>query len=85
MILYEHVPSLDLHGMDRDYARICINDFISDAVKMKEERVVIIHGKGLGILKKTTQEVLSKNKNVEDFKLDIFNDGQTLVKLKLKC
>lgn len=82
MILYEHVPSLDLHGMDRDYARIIINEFVSDAIKMGEERIVIIHGKGLGILKKVTQEVLSKNKNVEHFELDIFNDGQTLVKLK---
>ena len=82
MILYEHVPSLDLHGMDRDYARICIKEFIRDAVIMQEKRIVIIHGKGLGILKKTAQEVLSKDKNVEHFELDIFNDGQTLVKLK---
>ena len=52
--LYHNLPHLDLHGYDRDYARIAINDFISDNIKMKNQKIVIIHGRGSGILKKTT-------------------------------
>ena len=28
MIFYNNLPQIDLHGYDRDYARIEINDFI---------------------------------------------------------
>jgi DNA-nicking Smr family endonuclease len=29
MMLYSNLPQIDLHGYDRDYARIVINDFIN--------------------------------------------------------
>ncbi len=80
--LYHNLPHLDLHGYDRDYARIAINDFISDNIKMKNQKIVIIHGRGSGILKKTTQNTLKSNKFVDEYKIDNFNDGQTVVKLK---
>ena len=60
MSLYDHLPTLDLHGIDRDYARILINDFIADHYKIKTEQVVIVHGNGTGIIKKITQETLRK-------------------------
>ncbi len=82
MLLYEHAPTLDLHGEDRTYARIRIKEFLDDQVKMKSERIVIIHGKGLGILKKVVQDVLAKDKRVEHYELNLFNDGETLVQLK---
>lgn len=82
MTLYSRCPTLDLHGFDRDYARIMINDFIMDCYIMKENKVVIIHGIGSGVLRKCTQDVLKRNSYVEDFKLDIFNGGQTIVSLK---
>jgi DNA mismatch repair protein MutS2 len=81
--LYDNLPSLDLHGADRDYARILINDFISDHYKIKDKKVIIIHGNGTGIIKRTTQEVLKKNKYVEEYKIDNFNSGMTIVKLKI--
>lgn len=82
MNLYSRCPTLDLHGFDRDYARIMINDFIRDCYIMKEKRVIIIHGVGSGILRKTTQQVLKHNNYVLDDRLDIFNGGQTIVDLK---
>ena len=54
--LYNHLPTLDLHGMDREYAKLLINEFIQDQYAMKNQKVIIIHGNGTGILKKTTQE-----------------------------
>ena len=77
--LYSNLPTLDLHGYDRDYARIKINEFIYDNYKMKNKKVVIIHGNGLGVIKKTTQDTLRKNKLVKEYKIDNFNDGQTIV------
>ncbi len=80
--LYSNLPSLDLHGIDRDYARILINEFLEDNYKMKNERVIIIHGNGTGIIKKVTQETLRKNKIVDSFKIDNFNSGTTIVELR---
>ena len=80
--LYSNLPTLDLHGMDRDYARILINDFIEDNYKIKNLKVVIIHGNGTGIIKKTTLETLKHNKLVEDYKINNFNAGETLVSIR---
>lgn len=81
MTLYNNLPSLDLHGADRDYARIAINDFINDHYKIKSEKVLIIHGIGTGIIRKTTQDTLKKNKLVKSYKIDFFNPGTTVVEL----
>lgn len=84
MILYNNLPSLDLHGIDRDYAEILINEFIQDNYKIKNTKVVIIHGIGTGIIRKKTQEVLKKNKLVKEYKIDIFNPGMTVVDIVKK-
>ena len=80
--LYNNLPSLDLHGLDRDYARILINEFISDNYKMKNYKVIIVHGNGTGVIKKTTQETLRVNRLVEEYKIDNFNTGMTVVSLR---
>ena len=82
MTLYSNLPSLDLHGLDRDYARILINDFILDNYKLKNRKVIIVHGIGTGIIRKTTMETLKNNKYVETYNLDNFNSGTTIVELK---
>lgn len=80
--LYSQLPSIDLHGYDRDYARILINEFIDDQYKLKQESIIIVHGNGSGILKRMTQDVLKKNKYVKEYKIDNFNSGMTIVTLK---
>lgn len=79
--LYKNLPTIDLHGFDREYAAYKICEFIEDNYKMKNEKLVIIHGIGSGILKNTTQKVLKNNKLVKSYKIDNFNDGTTLVVL----
>lgn len=81
MTLYSNLPSLDLHGIDREYARILINEFIEDNYKIKNTKVIIIHGIGTGIIRKTTKDVLSRNKYVKEFKIDNFNPGTTIVEI----
>ncbi len=80
--LYKNLPTIDLHGFDREYAKYKINEFINDNYSMRNYKLVIVHGIGQGILKKTTQEVLRKNKLVEEYKIDNFNDGSTIVILR---
>lgn len=82
-LFISNLPSIDLHGYDRDSARIAILDFINDNIKMKKKEIVIIHGIGTGILKKTTHEVLKKHKNVLDYKICYNNVGSTIVSLKI--
>ena len=82
MKLYSSFPSIDLHGIDRDYAKILVREFIDDQVKLKEKNIIIIHGIGTGIVKKAVHEELKNNRNVKDFKLDNFNIGCTIVTLK---
>ena len=82
IIFIEKLPKLDLHGYDRETARVAILDFINDNVKMKNEVINIVHGRGTGILKKTTHQVLNKNKHVFEYKTFYNNSGCTVVKLK---
>lgn len=82
--LYNNLPSIDLHGIDREYARILINDFVRDNYIAKNYKITIVHGNGTGVIKKTTQETLKQNKYVEDYKIDNFNAGMTIVTLRKK-
>lgn len=83
MALLNNVPSLDLHGEARDIAKCLIKEFIIDNYTVGRKTVIIIHGKGQGIIKKTIHEELKHNKLVDNYYVDFFNDGQTIVKLKI--
>lgn len=84
MIVTSKTPSLDLHNEIEAMVESIVNTFIKDHVKMRNETVVIVHGISGGIVKRRLHEVLKDNKNVEFFKLDNWNIGQTIVKLKVK-
>lgn len=80
-IFLERYPKIDLHGYDRDSARVMVNDFILENIMLGNPIIVIIHGKGLGIIKKEIHDTLRVNKNVLEYHTDNFNDGCTVVKL----
>ncbi len=76
-------PNLNLHGETRDTVPYLLNSFLKDAVKMQIEYVGIIHGYSSTILKKYVHELLKKNTLVDSYKVDLFNPGLTIVKLKI--
>lgn len=80
-MLYSGIPSIDLHGMDREFAIFRVKEFIEDCVFLKYQQIVIIHGIGSGILQKSVSTYLKTNKYVLEYKLDFMNPGCTLVKL----
>ncbi len=83
VIFTESFPKLDLHGLDRETARVEIEDFIRDNKKLKNDIIVIIHGIGSGIIRNTTHETLRKNKSVIEYKTLYNNNGSTIVKIKV--
>ena len=65
-IFLKRLPFIDLHGYDMDSARVATNDFINENIILKNEKIVIIHGKGMGLVKKSVHEALSKRKEVKE-------------------
>ena len=82
VIFLNNLPTLDLHGYDRETAVVAISDFIRDNIKLKNKFIIIIHGIGSGIIRKTTHDYLKTNRNVLEFKIHYFNEGSTVVALK---
>lgn len=83
IIFYDSLPKLDLHGYDRETARVAINDFVNDNMKIKKEIIMIVHGVGSGVLATATDDTLRKNKNVIEFKRVFNNNGCTVALIKL--
>lgn len=81
-IFINSLPALDLHGEIRDSARVLVKEFIEDNYFLKNKKVLIIHGVGKGILKSEVYSILKKSKYVEEFHLNHFNAGCTIVYLK---
>ena len=84
IVFIDSLPSIDLHGFDSEYAKIKINEFIHDNYIMGNTNVVIVHGIGSGIIRKTTNDTLSKNKLVLDYKIYSGNVGCTIVEIRNK-
>lgn len=75
------LPKFDVHGYSRDMIKCVLNDFINDNIKLGNNKIIIIHGKGEGILKSEIHSLLKKDKRVKCFYLDAFNIGQTIIEL----
>ena len=80
-IFFESLPKIDLHGFDRDSARIAVNDFVDEGINMGYSKIIIIHGIGSGIVREAVHYVLSKNKKVFSYHLLGNNIGCTIVEL----
>ena len=80
-----YLPHLDLHGEVVNSIEYLINSFIKDNYLLKKDKVVIIHGRSGGILKKETQLILKNNKLVKNYYIDALNDGQTIVEIRNTC
>ena len=45
------LPSLDLHGYTREMIYVPVDEFINDNLKLNHKKILIVHGKGEGVLK----------------------------------
>lgn len=78
-----NLPHLDLHGETSFSVPFLVNSFINDNKKMGNKKIVIIHGKGSGIVRKATHDTLKKNKFVSKYYIDSSNDGETIIEVKI--
>ena len=83
VIFVNNLPSIDLHGLDRDTARVKVLEFIKDNWVLKNEIICIVHGVGSGIIKNEVHNTLKRNNKVIDYKLFYNNTGCTIVKIKI--
>lgn len=77
------LPQLDVHGYTEDTVMTVVNDFINDNYKLKNKKIVVVHGKGAGVLKRKIHESLRRNKLVSKYYLYNFNIGCTIIELDL--
>ncbi len=78
-------PEIDVRGMTIDEAEEVVGKYLDDAVIAGLPRVLIIHGKGTGALRKGLQEYLKHHRSVLSYTLgdmDEGGSGVTAVKLK---
>ena len=81
-IFLDRLPKIDLHGFDRESARVAVNDFVDEAFVMGNLEIVIIHGIGSGIVKDAVHDTLFRNKKVLRYHVSGSNVGCTVVYLK---
>jgi dsDNA-specific endonuclease/ATPase MutS2 len=78
---------LDLHNFSPKDMKYLLPDYLDECRKAKIFQVRIIHGKGMGNLRRTVHAILGRLADVEEFKLAGESGGgwgATLVQLKQK-
>lgn len=81
-IFLDILPKIDLHGYDRESARVAVLDFVLENKILNNKQFIIIHGIGNGIVKDAVHQTLNKSKDVLEFKVVSNNLGCTIVKIK---
>lgn len=76
---------LDLHHSDPKDVKELVPEYILACKECGILEIRIIHGKGIGHLRRTVHSLLERNENVESFRLDSQSSsswGATLVTLR---
>ena len=76
------LPQIDLHGEKADIARVLVTNFVNENFFLGKEKIVVIHGKGTGTLKKVVHDTLKENKYASKYSTYGSNDGITIFTLK---
>lgn len=75
------LPSIDVHGFTRETVYFPVSDFINDNIKLRNKKIVIIHGIGYGILRDEINRRFKRDKRVKKLYLSIDNAGCTIIEL----
>lgn len=81
------IPSMEVNliGMTVSEALIELENFIDSAILANFEEIKIVHGFGSGKLRSAVQEYLRKNKNIAEFRIGKYGEGEggvTVARLK---
>ncbi len=75
------LPSLDVHGHTRETVIYPVSDFINDNIKLRNKKILIIHGVGNKILSNEIHRVFKKDKRVKKIYISSDNIGCTIIEL----
>lgn len=75
------LPSIDVHGFTRETVYVPVSDFINDNIKLRNKKIVIIHGIGYGILRDEINRLFKRDKRVKKLYLSSDNAGCTIIEL----
>jgi len=78
-------PEIDLRGLTLEDAVYTAEKFIDNAVISGLSQIVIIHGKGTGVLRRGMHDMLKNNKHIKNYRLGQYGEGEdgvTMVELK---
>lgn len=67
---------IDIRGLATDEAILELDKYIDNAVLAGINTITIIHGKGTGTLRKNVQAHLRKHKNIKNFRVGLFGEGE---------
>jgi DNA mismatch repair protein MutS2 len=70
-------PELDLRGQTADEAIYQVEKYLDDAYLAGLDKVILIHGKGTGVLREAIQEFLAKHNNIRSYRLGHYREGGT--------
>lgn len=76
-------PKLDVHGETRDTIYTILKNFVQDNIKLKKQTIIVVHGKGSGILKEEIHYYLKQWKEIKSFHLHYWNQGVTIIELNV--
>lgn len=82
-MITSNTPRLDLHGEIVAMVEVLVNEFINDNKLLKNNVVIIIHGKSTNILTEEVHKVLKKNKDVIRYYKNNWNLGETIVEINI--
>ncbi len=77
--------SIDVRGMNTEEAIMEVERFIDNAVRLHLETVMVIHGKGTGVLRANIQAHLKSMPQVKSYRTGVYGEGEmgvTVVTLK---
>ncbi|MBQ8740185.1 MAG: endonuclease MutS2 [Clostridia bacterium] len=67
---------IDIRGMASDEALLELDKYIDEAVLAGIGTITIIHGKGTGVLRKNVQAHLRHHRNIKNFRVGLFGEGE---------
>ena len=67
---------IDIRGMATDEALLVLDKYIDEAVLAGIGTITIIHGKGTGTLRKNVQAHLRHHRNIKNFRVGLFGEGE---------
>lgn len=77
------LPSLDVHGYTSDTVIYPVSDFINDNIKLRNKKIIIIHGIGQKILSNTIKNKFINDKRVKKLYVSPENIGCTILELNI--